>query len=54
MIRELDSVCRTAVDDGSNPSWAGVINAFKFCVIESSMVDLEIRRKSERKIGKSI
>lgn len=54
LIRELESVCRTDVDDGSNPFWAGVINAFKFCVIESSMVDLESRRKSEQKEELSI
>lgn len=46
MLPDLDWICRTDVDDGSNPAWAGVIKAFRFCVIESSIVDLERRRKS--------
>jgi hypothetical protein len=34
------------VEDGSNPSRAGVKRALRFCVIESSIVDLERLRKS--------
>lgn len=34
------------VDEGSKPRWAGVSRAFRFCVIESSMVDREMRKKS--------
>lgn len=37
---------RCKVDLGSNPSLAGVISAFKFCVIESSIAPLDTRRKS--------
>lgn len=40
---------RCEVDLGSNPSLAGVISAFKFCVIESSISPLDIRRKSTKK-----
>ena len=39
-------VCLSAVDLGSNPAFDGVRSAFKFCVIESSMVPRDIRRKS--------
>lgn len=42
----FESVCRTAVEDGSKPSRAGVKSAFRFWVIESSIVDLERLRKS--------
>jgi hypothetical protein len=37
---------RCDVDLGSKPSLAGVISAFKFCVIESSIAPLDIRKKS--------
>jgi hypothetical protein len=37
---------RCEVDLGSNPSRAGVISAFRFCVIESSIAPLDIRKKS--------
>jgi hypothetical protein len=35
------------VDEGSKPRCAGVRRAFKFCAIESSMVERDIRRKSK-------
>ena len=34
------------MEEGSNPADAGLIKAFKFCVIESSIVLLEMRKKS--------
>ena len=37
---------RDVVEDGSKPRWAGVRRAFRFCVIESSIVPRDIRRKS--------
>lgn len=37
---------RCEVDLGSNPSLAGVTSAFRFCVMESSIAPLDIRRKS--------
>jgi hypothetical protein len=37
---------RCEVDLGSKPSLAGVISAFRFWVIESSIAALDIRRKS--------
>lgn len=42
----LESVWRTAVEDGSKPWRAGVISALRFWAIESSIVDRERRRKS--------
>ena len=39
-------ICLAAVEDGSKPASAGVTNAFKFWVIESSIVDRDFRRKS--------
>lgn len=40
---------RCDVDEGSNADRDGVTSALRFCVIESSMEDLESRRKSEVK-----
>lgn len=37
---------RADVDEASKPRWAGARRAFKFCVIESSIVERDIRRKS--------
>ena len=46
-IRLLDALDpRCAVERGSKPSRAGVMSAFRFCVIESSIVPLDMRRKS--------
>ena len=39
-------VCLSAVEFGSKPAFDGVRSAFRFCVIESSMVLRDIRRKS--------
>jgi hypothetical protein len=44
--RSAAVTCRVAVEEGSNPADAGLIKAFKFCVIESSIVLLEMRKKS--------
>jgi hypothetical protein len=35
------------VEEGSKPAEAGVKSAFRFWVMESSIEDLEMRRKSE-------
>lgn len=37
---------RTDVEEGSKPAVAGVRRALRFCVIESSIEALDIRRKS--------
>jgi hypothetical protein len=34
------------VEEGSKPRWPGVRSALRFCVIESSVVLREMRRKS--------
>lgn len=34
------------VEEGSKPAVEGVMSAFRFCVIESSIAALDIRRKS--------
>lgn len=39
-------ICRSAVNDGSKRGLDGVIRAFRFCVIESSIVPRDSRRKS--------
>lgn len=39
-------IWRTDVEDGLNGVVEGVKSAFKFCVIESSIVPREMRRKS--------
>ena len=36
-----------AVEFGSNPLAAGLVMLLRFCTIESSSEDLEVRRKSE-------
>lgn len=46
--RVVGRVCRTELEDGSQGVLAGVRRALRFCVIESSIVDLERRRKSEQ------
>lgn len=37
---------RFDVEEGSKPAREGVMRALRFCVIESSMEDRDIRRKS--------
>jgi hypothetical protein len=38
------------VESGSKPRWAGVSSAFKFCVIESSIVPRDMRKKSVKRL----
>lgn len=40
--------CRVDVDVGSKPRCAGVSSALRFCVIESSIVLRDMRKKSVR------
>lgn len=37
---------RTDVEEGSKPAAAGVCSALRFCVMESSIDALDMRRKS--------
>jgi len=46
-----DLICRSAVDDASKPAVDGVMRALRFCVIESSMLLLDIRRKSRKAVS---
>ena len=44
--RSMGDMERVAVEEGSKPRMAGVRRALRFCVIESSVVARERRRKS--------
>jgi hypothetical protein len=46
IFRDGDLTERWAVESGSNPERAGVASALRFWTIESSMLDLESRKKS--------